>query len=205
MVNDERWTMKGGKETRVSIRTWSTHSTVYPFSRLWHAWLWKVAPVRQSCRPGDLLRAAWNRGGIQKYASTLRSSGYHARLRATVTEFTSLRSHPSLRPRVRCASRSWVALPPNKLSPPHHLHKSIKSVLVEFEASRPPELVISRYETRIGAGENVRQMFARSEARSFVSVLVEGSFVSFISFFGGERGYLFSFFVVFALYIIVYI
>lgn len=119
-----------------------------------------------------------------------------------MTEFTSLRSHPSLRP---VYGAPWVALPPNKLSPPHHLHKSIKSVLVEFEASRPPELVISRYETRIGAGENVRQMFARSEARSFVSVLVEGSFVSFISFFGGERGYLFSFFVVFALYIIVYI
>lgn len=154
---------------------------------------------------GRLVTGRVEQGGIQKYASTLRSSGYHARLRATVTEFTSLRSHPSLRPRVRCASRSWVALPPNKLSPPHHLHKSIKSVLVEFEASRPPELVISRYETRIGAGENVRQMFARSEARSFVSVLVEGSFVSFISFFGGERGYLFSFFVVFALYIIVYI
>lgn len=110
-----------------------------------------------------------------------------------MTEFTSLRSHPSLLLRVRCASRSWVALPPNKLSPPHHLHKSIKSVLVEFEASRPPELVISRYETRIGAGENVRQMFARSEARSFVSVLVEGSFVSFISFFWGGEGVLIFF------------
>lgn len=61
--------------------------------------------------------------------------GYHARLRATVTEFSSsLRSHPSLRPG-QCGSRSWVALPPNKLSPPRHLHKSIKSVLVEFEPS----------------------------------------------------------------------
>lgn len=137
-----------------------------PFSRLWHAWLWKVAPVRQGCRPADLLRAAW----IQKYASL------HV---AAATMLVYAPPWPSLVPRFtppysslpfilcmygqRGGSRSWVALPPNKLSPPRHLHKSIKSALVEFEASRPP-LVIYRYETRIGAGENVRQMFARLES-----------------------------------------
>lgn len=102
-----------------------------------------------------------------KIRFSTRSRGYHARLRATVTEFSSSLPFPSL-PALcmygqRGGSRSWVALPPNKLSPPRHLHKSIKSALVEFEASRPP-LVIYRYETRIGAGENVRQMFARLES-----------------------------------------
>lgn len=65
-------------------------------------------------------------------------AGYHVRLRATVTEFLSAGARINYRLRA-------------------YLHKSIKSLLVEFE--RPPSLLVISCATRTGAGEYVRQMF----------------------------------------------
>lgn len=127
MMDDERWTV-GRKRVFPFGRGTHTHTIPRPFSRLWHGWLWKVAPVRQGCRPADLLRAAW----IQKYAST------------AATTLVYAPPWPSLVPRFvptlpfaldSAAVAHGSPCHRIKLSPPRHLHKSIKSVLVEFEPS----------------------------------------------------------------------
>lgn len=74
---------------------------------------------------GRLVTGRVEQGGIQKYASTLRSSGYHARLRATVTEFTSLRSHPSLRPVYRA-----YGAPVAHGSPCHRINYRLRTICI---------------------------------------------------------------------------
>lgn len=150
--------------------------TVYSFEPFGHydSWLWKVAPVRQACHPDDLLRAAWLTDGDK---NTLLHAGYHVRLRATVTEFLLLPPP--------------VYTPQNKLSPPNDLHKSIKSLLVEFERPRPCSLSRSRRVSPRG------KMFDRCSTRgsliSRVSCLLvelqEGTLLLclfFVSLFGVE-------------------
>lgn len=165
--------MNGGKETRVSIRTWNTHAH-YP-SALFAA---MTRLTLKSCTgPTGLSSGRLVTGRADTKIRFYR--GYHARLRATVTEFSSsLRSHPSLRPG-QCGSRSWVALPPNKLSPPRHLHKSIKSVLVAL-------LLPSSLST------DTRRVSAREKMFDRCSLRILGLVGR-----GGCLFFLFSFFVVF--------
>lgn len=103
--------------------------------------------------------------------------GYHARLRATVTEFTL---PPSL-----CVERGSVAVPC------HRINYRLRTICISrwnrcLSNSRRTVVTISSYEDVYG--ENVRQMFPRLEESIFVGR--EDRFF-YLFFFGG--GLLFSF------------